>query len=183
MNRLIFLLAVTMAIGIGPGVNAEIYSWVDENGVKHWSSEPPPTEVEHKSEPELSISVEKLIELGEIEAALERLSVMAEEEDNPSEKTRLIKKREQLVELYRLWKIEQAKREEAAEKAALRRREVWAQEEAAKMGRQAVEVQEEMVRLEKQRVFDEERRHQELLIQRQSEQFGSPRRVYLYPLD
>ncbi len=46
-----FLLAVLLMISATPNVNAELYYWLDENGVKHFSNEPPPKSVEqyHKA--------------------------------------------------------------------------------------------------------------------------------------
>ncbi len=41
-----FLLAILLIISAAPNVNAELYYWVDENGVKHFSNEPPPRDVE-----------------------------------------------------------------------------------------------------------------------------------------
>lgn len=53
MTRLIFLLTFITAIAIGSGVRAEITSWVDENGVKHFSDKPAPEGVESESKPEI----------------------------------------------------------------------------------------------------------------------------------
>ncbi len=53
MKRLILLLTFIMAMGIGSGVRAEITSWVDENGVKHFSDRPAPEGVESESKSEI----------------------------------------------------------------------------------------------------------------------------------
>ncbi len=53
MKRFIFFLTFIMAIGIGSGVRAEITSWVDENGVRHFSNKPAPEGVESESKPEI----------------------------------------------------------------------------------------------------------------------------------
>ncbi len=71
MKRLIFLLTCIMAIGIGGGVRAEITSWVDENGVKHFSDKPAPAGVEYESKTEI-ITPEWKIKQIEAEEARER---------------------------------------------------------------------------------------------------------------
>ncbi len=53
MKKLIFLFTFIMAMGIGSGFRAEITSWVDENGVKHFSDKPAPAGVEPESKPEI----------------------------------------------------------------------------------------------------------------------------------
>jgi DNA primase catalytic subunit len=53
MIRLIFLLTFITAIAIGSDVRAEITSWVDENGVRHFSDKPAPEGVESESKPEI----------------------------------------------------------------------------------------------------------------------------------
>lgn len=40
-----FVIAVLVLLILAPGAGAQIYYWIDENGIKHFSSEPPPAGV------------------------------------------------------------------------------------------------------------------------------------------
>ncbi len=53
MKRFILLLTFIMAMAIGGGVRAEITSWVDEDGVRHFSNKPAPEGVESESKSEI----------------------------------------------------------------------------------------------------------------------------------
>ena len=74
------MLMVFIVIGLSAsGVRAEIYSWTDENGVKHYSHTPPPdrsvpvkTAPEIQSDPTTNQKIEKINEEN-IEAVLEAL--------------------------------------------------------------------------------------------------------------
>jgi hypothetical protein len=94
------------------GVQAEIYSWTDENGVKHYSHTPPPnrsipikTAPEIKSTPATDQEIEKINEKN-IDAILEALekeeqasaSTPAETQKPPSRQERIAAEKEKLEE-------------------------------------------------------------------------------------
>jgi hypothetical protein len=94
------------------GVQAEIYSWTDENGVKHYSHTPPPdrsvpmeTAPEIKSTPATDQEIEKINEEN-IDAILEALdkeeqvfaSKQAETQKRSSRQERIAAEREKLEE-------------------------------------------------------------------------------------
>ena len=74
-------IAVILFLGgfIVSGVQAEIYSWTDENGVKHYSHTPPPEQdVQFKSAPEIKsdpavVKKEEIINEQNVEALLKEL--------------------------------------------------------------------------------------------------------------
>ena len=86
-------IAVIIFLGglIASGVQAEIYSWTDENGVKHYSHSPPPEkDVQFKSAPEIKtdptvVQKEEKINEHNVEALLKELG--QEESAPPPDKT------------------------------------------------------------------------------------------------
>lgn len=42
MNRIVFALALTLGLLLGAPSGAEVYKWVDQNGVTHYGQNPPP---------------------------------------------------------------------------------------------------------------------------------------------
>ena len=94
------------------GVQAEIYSWVDENGTKHYSQTPPPDRSVHiKTSPEIqpeSTTDQEIEKLNEenIDAILEELEKEeqasapkpAKTQKQPSRQERIEKEKEKLEE-------------------------------------------------------------------------------------
>ena len=95
----ITMIMVFIFIGLAAsGVQAEIYSWTDENGVKHYSHTPPPdrsvpikTAPEIRSESKTDQEIEKLNEEN-IEAILKALEKEEQASASKQAKTQNLKK-------------------------------------------------------------------------------------------
>ena len=109
----ITMLTVFIFVGLtASGVQAEIYSWTDENGVKHYSHTPPPDRSvpikaapEIKSAPTADKEIEKINEQN-VDAILEELekeeqastSKTTKDKKPPSRQDRIAAEREKLEE-------------------------------------------------------------------------------------
>ncbi len=79
MKSIAFVIILMASTLLGSGVQAEIYSWTDENGVKHYSHTPPPertvpveTAPEIQSDPNALAQQDKINE-NNVEAILKEL--------------------------------------------------------------------------------------------------------------
>ena len=79
MKSIAFVIILIISALLGTGLRAEIYSWTDENGVKHYSHTPPPersvpveTAPEIQSDPNALQQQEKINETN-VEAILKEL--------------------------------------------------------------------------------------------------------------
>ena len=79
MKTIAFVIIFIVNALIGSGVHAEIYSWTDENGVKHYSHTPPPERSIHiKSAPEIEsdptdYEIQEIINENNIEAIIKQM--------------------------------------------------------------------------------------------------------------
>ncbi|GBC62588.1 DUF4124 domain-containing protein [Desulfonema ishimotonii] len=117
-NIIVFWASLIIGLCTVPGVHAELYLWTDENGVKHYSNEPPPPEVQ---------SFEKTKE-DEFDPDADHMRILKDRAWRRQEKARIAEEKKQR-------EAEAKAKSEAAERLAEERRKK--EEEKARLAEEA----------------------------------------------